>query len=580
MRNKLAVCSAFLFVLTAFGVCGCSDAATSEKRLSADMKYLISQYMKSEFAKQIKLNSQSKAFLISENKLLLLEFDGIEAVPRTAPHGDLIEMAVARHYAGQELDIFCRKASWSKLTKIKHERYTYRALVSLDFVDKRRMWQHVPAVSIVMTDFKIRSTPDKLKSELLNNAVRALPDEKFDYNYIYIRPSSSSQRNFTATFFVCYDPELPGWVAEDAELAGSINVAAVPADWLNNTFDKLKPEKGIMPYKQELYWQNSKTIRQNYDNGLVFFDNQWMPADQAVETVKLNALTAAFDPGRATVEELTDFLQKLKSFSARMDLTAGLQKAVSCAELHINNLRNENSCRKLEDFLALMQEEPAYSQGFEQVKEKLKQTIIAAKRRINQQLDNAVMDIKNALKSIVELKASNNLTHNRINIECVRQDNILKRVCPHDSKDISRQLFRLRFLLLLQHRHFDEINKLYKSGEYRNLLPELEKSVITDCKNCRKGVQACIYCAKHPGKCPECNGSSFKIGSPCAECKSSGICMHCKGSRRMKCMNCNGRGFLILFSTAEAVCNKTIAEFEFVLGNNIKELESKKYALP
>ena len=160
---------------------GCSDRASAEKRISVDLKHFADQYIKLEFAKQIKLNAQCKAFRIKENSLLLLGFDGIDVVERTLAHKDLHEFAVSRYYVGQELKIDCKEASWSNLTKVNHDKYTYRALVTYKFTDTRRMWQRVPGNSIVLTAFKQNTSPAQLKSELLNQAASALPDEKYGH---------------------------------------------------------------------------------------------------------------------------------------------------------------------------------------------------------------------------------------------------------------------------------------------------------------------------------------------------------------------------------------------------------------
>jgi hypothetical protein len=131
----------------------------------------------------------------------------------------------------------------------------------------------------------------------------------------------------------------------------------------------------------------------------------------------------------------------------------------------------------------------------------------------------------------------------------------------------------------LKKRNIEEVNKLYKNSEYRALLRQLEDSIISDCKNCRKGIQKCIYCAKAPGICHRCNGLRDSDGNVCMLCKDNGRCVHCKGSCQMKCMNCQGRGFVILFSTAEMLCKQVFAEFEKILKNNIAELENKKLDL-
>lgn len=44
----------------------------------------------------------------------------------------------------------------------------------------------------------------------------------------------------------------------------------------------------------------------------------------------------------------------------------------------------------------------------------------------------------------------------------------------------------------------------------------------------------------------------------------------------MKCMNCRGRGFIILHSKVNELCKNIFSALENILQNNIKDLESKK----
>ena len=87
MRLKLSVYASAVLILLAF--CGCSDVNTAEKRLANELPKFASRYVKKEFARQIQLNDQCKAFRINENRLLLLGFDGIEVVQNQLSHKDL-----------------------------------------------------------------------------------------------------------------------------------------------------------------------------------------------------------------------------------------------------------------------------------------------------------------------------------------------------------------------------------------------------------------------------------------------------------------------------------------------------------
>ena len=558
---------------------GCSDVKTAEKRLSNELKFFAGQYVKNEFAKQIKLNRECKAFQVNENKLLLLAFDGISIVQRALPYSDLHEFAVSRYYVGQELNIECNEASWSKLTPVKHDKYSYRALVSFKFTDVRRMWQRVPGNSIVITAFKKSVKADQIKFELLNKATDALPGEKFDYYTVYSNAVQATERKFTTSFFVCYDPALPGWVPEDPELAGKIKVDAAAPDWLDFSIDKFNHSKQLERYKNDFYWNGSKLIRKNYDEGLVFRYNRWMTLAEAEETDKLKALENSFDPDGASIDDLTLFVHKLKGFSSKMDLTEAIQKAVNCAESQVNNLRNKNKYQELEQFLMLMQDNPDYAQVFSVVKDNIHQAISSVKRRINRQLENTIAEINAAFNAILKLK-SGNLTANQINIECVRQKNSLKNLCQQKSADIDKLVFKIRFLLLLSRNYLEEVNNLYKHYSKNALLKGLEKSVLSRCKNCRKGIQTCIYCSKNIRLCSDCNGKKvMKNNERCTGCQGSGRCIHCKGQGTMNCMNCQKRGFVILHSKVKECLLENMTDLESLLKKYIDELESKKFKL-
>ena len=577
MAKSFFVWGSMLLVLLCSS--GCSDVKTAEKRLANELKFFADQYIKNEFVKQIRLNEQCKAFQVNENKLLLLGFDGIEVVQRILPHNELHEFAVSRYYVGQELNITCNEAVWSNLTAVSHEKYSYRALITFKFTDTRRMWQRVPGNSVVITAFKNSSSADQIKFELLNKAVQTLPDERFDYHWIYSRPTKAEERKFSTSIFVCYDPALPGWVPEEPELAGEIKVNASTPDWLDCSIDKFKHSGQLERYKDDFYWNQSKLIRKNYDEGLVFRYNRWMPLAEAEETARLEELVNKFDPARANIEQLTLFLQKLKSFSAKMNLSNGIQKALACAENQITNLRNANKYKDLEAFGDLMQENSAYADVYLQLKDDLQQSIVIVKRRINRQLDNTISEINGALTAILKLNAGE-WTANQINIECVRQENVLKKICPQDFKKISSLIFQIRFLLLLSQNYIEDVNKLYRQYDKKDQLVKIEKSVLSNCKNCRKGMQKCIYCINKPGVCSDCEGKiNLTSEAKCATCKGGGTCVHCRGIRTMKCMNCGGRGFMILHRKLAEYRRNSVGELEKILKNYTIDLQNKKLKL-
>lgn len=577
MAKKIFTFAAMLLLLSLNF--GCSDVKTAEKRLGNELKFFAGQYIKNEFVKQIKLNSECKAFQINENKLLLLAFDGIDVVQRTLPYNDLHEFAVSRYYVGQELNIVCNEASWSNLTAVNHDKYSYRALVTFKFTDIRRMWQRIPGNSIAFTIFKNSATADQIKFELLNKAVSLLPDERFDYYSVYFRNVQIQERKFTTSIFVCYDPALPGWVPEDPVLAGEITVDASKPDWLECSIDKFQHSGMLERYKDDFYWNKSKLIRKNYDEGLVFRYNRWMPLAEAEETARLEDLVNKFDPARASIEELTAFLLKLKGFSPQMNLTNAIQKAVVCAENQINILRNNNNYRALEQFNALMQGNSAYAHVFAAVKDNIMQAITIVKRRVNRQLNDAIAEINAVLSAMLKLD-NRKLTANQINIECVRQENILKNLCKEDFPAVSALLFQIRFLQLLSKQYLDDVNRLYKHYDQKEQLVKLEQTVLNKCKNCRKGVQKCIYCSNNPRICSECGGKrNILSDEKCATCNGTALCVHCRGKGSMNCMNCSGRGFVILHSKVKECLQKSISDLEKILKNYITDLENKKLVL-
>ena len=434
----------------------------------------------------------------------------------------------------------------------------------------------MPGNMLAWTVFKAQADPKQITADLLNMGVKDLPGEKFDFHTVYSRTADIMERTFTVTVFANYDSSLPGWVPEDPEFAADVEVNAESPDWLESSIDKFKPQIGTELYKEYFYWRNSKTIRKNYDEGLVFFQNKWMVESEAGDNIRLNELVSKFDPDQADISELTTFLRKARGFAGNIDLSSALKKAVTCAENIINNLRNGDDYRKLENFYYLMINDPAYGKGFEQLLETAAQAISASKKRINRQLENSVGEIQKSLNAMQALNSPADFTPDQINIECVRQENVLKKICQSDAEKISKLIFQIRYLLLLQKRHIDEVNKLYRYSEYKEQIRFMEKTVLKKCSNCRKGLQKCIYCEKAPGICRDCEGRRPVSDEKCQTCQSSGVCVHCRGKRFVVCMMCQGRDFVILHSKADALCRQMFAELEKVLNNNIADLENKK----
>ena len=559
---------------------GCSDRGTAEKRLINDLPYLADRYIKNEFARQIKLNTHCKAWLIDGSKLLLLVFDGIDVVRREAAGNDLHEFALARYYTGQELDIKCNKASWSELTAVKHTRFSYRALATFDFTDTRRMWQRVPGCAIAMIALKSKTSEEQIRIDLLNKAARYLPDGKFDFNMVYKRQAMSSGRNFTVSFFVCYDPDIPGWVPEDPELAGRIELNAAVPDWRSCTPDKFTPAaEGMKLYKNDFYWNNTHIIRQKHDAGLVCCNGQWMPPAQAEATRKLEELVKRFDPVAANVDMLTAFLQALKAFPPEMDFSEALQKAVLCAEKNISDMRKKDDWQQLENFYSLMQENPLFSEVIARTKTTAVEAIKAVKQRVNRQIELAVDGINSSLQTLKNLGRKDDLTAMQINIECVRQENILKKLCPQDEKVIAADILKLRFCLLLKKRDTNAVNMRYITTDARGIFRDLEEKMFSKCRSCSNGRQRCFYCEDNPGYCRSCKGKANAGGKECATCSGRRFCVHCKGRAFMICMKCGGRGVVILSSDIEKLYLQTFAELEQLLLENVAEWEKKRLPL-
>ena len=57
------------------------------------------------------------------------------------------------------------------------------------------------------------------------------------------------------------------------------------------------------------------------------------------------------------------------------------------------------------------------------------------------------------------------------------------------------------------------------------------------------------------------------------------LCVYCRGKGSMNCMNCSGRGFVILHSKVKECLQKSISDLEKILKNYITDLENKKLVL-
>ena len=105
---------------------------------------------------------------------------------------------------------------------------------------------------------------------------------------------------------------------------------------------------------------------------------------------------------------------------------------------------------------------------------------------------------------------------------------------------------------------------------------------MNKCKNCRKGVQKCIYCSNNPRICSECGGKrNILSDEKCATCNGTALCVHCRGKGSMNCMNCSGRGFVILHSKVKEcterfelfVCHSELANAYSELNDPIVQRE-------
>ena len=560
---------------------GCSDTATAGKRLEKQLKSIADNYMKNEFLKQIKLNSHCRSWLVAPDRLLLFGFDGSEVRKLDPGHAELHAMALARCYVGQELYMQCRSASWSNLVKVNHERYKYRCLITFKITEVRRMWQHMPAISIVNVALKTALTEDQLKEELENYAVKLLPGEKYDLHYLYTRPGSDKNldylknREYTVTIFACYDPELPGWVPEDPELAKDIKLEIKKPDWLEMSIDKYKLPKNLTRYKDFLYWKESAVFQQKYDEGFLYRYGRWLTADDAQKAEKLMALVNAFDSANADLSALSTFLREISEYTPLLGISEAEKKSIACAENLINNYLNTNDYKNLSYLAHLLEYNSDFKLIESAIKAPLERALAVVKRRVNLNIAEKIQSLKEAGKQLDEFVLNKKMTPEQINIILVRQENNLKKICSNNATEIAGHFFRLRFNTLLQGGYISEVNKFYNQAGLTRQLKELELEVLQRCDNCRKGRQKCIYCVSAPGKCTQCEGKN-EFSGPCATCSNSGKCEHCSGSLKIKCLKCSGRGFVILKDQIGKLITKDHQALEKIISDSCADLENSR----
>ncbi|MBR2356430.1 MAG: hypothetical protein IKA65_00205 [Lentisphaeria bacterium] len=553
---------------------GCSDMSTAGKRLEQQLKGIADNYMKNEFVKQVKLNSHCQSWQVAPDRLLLFGFDGSEVRKFDTAHNELNAMALARCYVGQELYMQCNSASWSNLVSVEHERYKYRCLITFNISETRRMWQHLPGVSIVNVALKTDKNEDQLKEELEKDALKYLPGEKFDFHYLYTRPGITQNRKYTVTIFACYDPALPGWIPEDPEIARDIKLQIKKPDWLDMSIDKFKKPTVLTLYKDFLYWKKSAEFHKNYDDGLFYRYGRWLNAEDAEAAGKLMDLVDNFKPDSADLEALTGFLHELSGYTELLSISQAKNKAVECARNLIQKWQNANDYKKLSYMAQLLDYNPDYKLIESGIKSLLERARATVKRRVNQQLGDYIAALKNAGNLLEEFVANKNMTPEQINIILVRQENNLKKICFNNADKISELFFRLRFNTLLKSGNIAEVNKLYEQPGRTELLKALEREVLTRCTNCRRGRQKCIYCAAAPGKCTKCEGKSEY--SVCPVCRNNGLCEHCRGSLQIKCLQCSGRGFIILLNKAAKLIEADHRALQKIINDTAVDLENSR----
>ena len=559
-------------VLSVMLLTGCGDEAVARQRLQQECSVLARQYTTLEISRQVAANPQSKAFAMAPGTLLLVNFDGLEVFPADIGYKDVLSFSIARFYVAQELELLVESMICGKIIPIKHERFTYRSLLELKLREKRRIWRHEPGVIFTYAKLRSQADTEAMKNELLAEAVPLLNDENADLRALYQTAGEKQERIYDMSFFVCYDPALPGWVLE--ENIEELNTGKLlPADWLQSSAPQYSSK--VTNYAGAWYWKKSAELKKKLDNGLRFYDNRWLKAAVVEAMIRLDKLVKTFDPERATMAELDVFLRKLQLFPEEVDRQRACELAEQCARKLILQWRNENKYEDLIRFQRSMQDDPAFRILEKNIGKVCLNASDVVKRRHNSLLVEDINAINAAVENIKNALLDAEINTKKMNVVLTRERNELEKLCPESVSQLKVILTKLHFGQLLMRNELNEANKLYKTPQ-AEMLKALEPELLKDCRECVNGMQTCFYCRELNGKCQKCRGLMIINDDICHTCHGTGVCNTCRGKRRIRCLNCAGYGFWVKKTAAGEFFRKTLEAFDFEIQGNIRLREQRK----
>lgn len=563
----------FISGIAALLLCGCSDSTAAKNRLKTQIQPLASQYISGEIYKQIRLNEGLAAYRNAANNIFVAAHEGLDVFPQTTGHDDIAELSVARFYAVQSLALQVNSAVPGEMVPIDHEKYTYRNSLLLKVSEKRSLWKHVPGTAISLAWLKNYVEKSAIQKKLQENVAQALPDAKYDIQYISHQKSQTTFRQYEVTVFAVYDPSVPGWVLED--VPEKIENILTDRITVFSASSEIPPPAGTHEYKGRFYWNNTHLYRKNYDNNIVFFQDKWLKKSLVDEIKKLTILTQDLTVESTGLPKLAKFMSELGKFKHLEGYSRACDQAVSAGEKLIKSFQDNNDRQSLAKLAGILQENPAFAPIAERLdRSRLKAESIVNSRH-NEAIKSSIAALKTILKDLNALTANENLTTMQLAIIVERCKKNFQQITPENFEKFNDILLQLQFATLAAGEKWRDIRKLSTIPGNDGIWEKIRSAVQMPCNMCRRGKTVCAHCRKNPGKCSECQGiSDYLTNQICKECRSSGRCVFCSGTLYTKCLKCSGRGFLIVPGAADRIIKESQSDINDIITSLINKFET------
>lgn len=566
--KKLSAVSVAVLLFTA----GCSNNKTAENRLQKQLQNLAAQYISGEIYKQLQLNTPHRAYRCASNNIFVVIDEGMDTFSQDPGHSDLSELAVARFYTAQSLEMQVDSVVPGEMIPIDHKKYTYRNSLRFKISEKRSVWQHVPGTAISLVWLKGFAEESAMQKVLRETAAQSLPEGKYDIQNISHRKTQSTFREYEVTVFVVYDPSLPGWAVEDVP-TDIENILAEKITFFD--FDSPGPQPvGTTGYKGRFYWNDSHLYRQSYDNGVIFFQNKWLKKSVVSDMQYLQKLTTDLNKAAIDLPKLTEYLTGLSRCRHLEEYAKACDQAANAGEALIKSYQDSNNRQALLDLAGILQK----NQVFSPVADRLEKARQKAENVVNARLNKAVKSSINELKNIQQELTSLNpetVTAMQLSIIIERCKNKFSQTVQDDPAEFHNFLLRLHFAMLAEKEKWRDIKKLNNKQQNKGIWEQICSATRKDCDNCQRGKVVCQYCRKDPGKCSECKGiSDYMTNRICQSCRSSGKCAFCNGLLYTKCLKCSGHSFLPIPGAAGKIIRECQININTILEKQISRLEA------